>query len=78
MAKKKLINESDLGALAKKAREAAGKRKIAVARELGVAPAAIFNAEERPEMSLTKVRIRMIETFTKYKVVGPVFYLEKK
>jgi len=49
-----------------------------VARELGVAQPAVFNAEEKPRMSLHKLRIRMIETYSKYKVVGPVYYLERK
>ena len=46
--------------------------------EFGVAPPNIFNAEERPEMSLTKLRIRIIESCSPFKVVGPVYYLEKK
>lgn len=78
MAKRNFLSESELAALAKKVREATGKRKINVARELGVAPPAIFNAEEKPELSLHKLRIRMIETYSKYKVVGPVYYLERK
>jgi hypothetical protein len=78
MAKKNFFSESDLAALAKKARQATGKRKIDAARELGVAPPAVFNAEEKPEMSLHKLRIRMIETYSPYKVVGPVYYLERK
>jgi hypothetical protein len=78
MAKRNLIDESELARLAKEAREAAGKRKVDVARELEVAAPAIFNAEEKPEMSLTKIRIRMIERYSKYKVVGPVYYLERE
>jgi hypothetical protein len=78
MAKRNLVNESELARLAKEARTAAFKRKVDVARELGVAAPAIFNAEEKPEMSLTKIRIRMIERYSKYKVVGPVYYLEGK
>jgi hypothetical protein len=77
-AKRNLIDETELARLAKEAREAAGKRKVDVAREFGVAASAIFYAEEKPELSLTKLRIRMIETYSKYKVVGPVYYLEKK
>jgi len=76
--KKTLMTEFDLAALAKKARLKAGKRKVAVAREFGVAPPSIFNAEEHPELPLNKLRIRMIETYSKYKVVGPVYYLERK
>ena len=78
VAKKTFISEADLSALAKKIRQATGKRKVEVAQELGVAPPSIFNAEERPDMSLHKLRIRIIETYSKYKVVGPVYYLKRK
>jgi hypothetical protein len=78
MPKKIFYAESDLALLAKKARLATGKRKVEVARELGVAPPSVFNAEEQPELPLHKLRIRMIETYSKYKVVGPVYYLKRK
>jgi predicted transcriptional regulator len=78
MAMNKFFPESDLAALAKKMRQAAGQRKIDAAHELGVAPPAIHNAEERPDLSLHKLRIRMIETYSNYRVVGPVYYLERK
>lgn len=78
MAQIKFFPESELVSLAKKMRQAAGLRKIDAARELEVAPPAIHNAEERPDLSLDKLRIRMIETYSSYKVVGPVYYLERK
>jgi DNA-binding XRE family transcriptional regulator len=78
MAKKTFLAESALAALAKKTRKASGKRKAQVARELGVSPPSLHSAEERPEMSLHKLRIRMIEAYSSYKVVGPVYYLERK
>lgn len=78
MAKKTLFPESELAALAKKTRQAVGKRKVEVARELGVAPPSVFNAEERPDMGLHKLRIRIIETYSKYRVIGPVYFLERK
>ena len=78
MRKKKFLEEKELVALAKQFREASGKSKVSVAREFGVAPPNIFNAEERPEMSLTRLRIRIIESCSPFKVVGPVYYLEKK
>ena len=78
MPKKIFYVESDLALLAKKARQATGKRKVEVARELGVAPPSVFNAEEQPELPLHKLRIRMIEMYSKYKVVGPVYYLKRK
>lgn len=78
MAKKTFFTESDLAGLAKRLREATSKRKIDVARELEVSAPAVFNAEERPDLPLHKLRIRMIETYSKYKVVGPVYFLERK
>ena len=70
--------EAQLAALAKQFREAAGKSKADVARELDVAAPSIFNAEERPDVSLTKLRIRMIEAYSQFKVTGPVFQMIKK
>jgi hypothetical protein len=45
---------------------------------MGVAQTSIFNAEESPDQSLVKLRIRMIEAYSKFKVRGPVYLLEKK
>jgi DNA-binding XRE family transcriptional regulator len=78
MRQKRLVTESDLAALAKSCREKAGKSKADAARELGVAAPSIFNAEETPDMSLTKLRIRLIETYSSYKVTGPVFVVTRK
>ena len=74
----RIWQEKELAVLAKKFRKEAGKSKVEAARELRVAPPTVFNAEEKPEMSLTKLRIRMIETYSPFKVTGPVFLLEKK
>jgi DNA-binding XRE family transcriptional regulator len=78
MAKDRSFTEKELAALAKKYRQAAGKSKAEVARELSVAPPTVFSAEEQPEMSLTKLRIRMIEAYSPFQVVGPIFVLEDK
>jgi DNA-binding XRE family transcriptional regulator len=78
MAKDRPVKEQELARLAKKFRQSAGKSKADVARELGVAAPTIFGAEEQPEMSLTKLRIRMIEAYSPLKVVGPVFMLTRK
>ena len=72
------LTETGLAAKAKEARKAVGKRKAQVARELGVSRTSIQSAEESPDKSLDKLRIRMIEMYSKYKVVGPVYYLERK
>ena len=78
MQKKRIVAETELAALAKSFREKAGKSKADAARELGVAAPSIFNAEEQPEMSLTKLRIRLIETYSAYTVSEPVFVLTRK
>ena len=72
------VNESDLAGVAKKCRLAAGKNRAQVARELKVARQAVIYAEECPQKSFFKLRKRIIEKYSAYKVVGPTFWLEKK
>ena len=72
------IGEKELAALAKQFRKASGKSKADVARQLRVSAPSVFNAEERPELSLTGLRIRMVEAYSPFKVFGPVFHLKKK
>ena len=78
MPQKEPIAESKLGALAKRYRKQAGKTRAQAAREMGVAQASIFNAEESPNQSLLKLRIKMIEAYSPFEVTGPVYFLEKK
>ena len=73
-----MYSEDELAALAKHFREKAGKSKVEASRDLGVSATTIFNAEENPELSLTKARIRIIEQYSPYKIAGPVYLLEKK
>ena len=70
--------EKELVALAKRFRKQAGKTRVQAARDMAVSQTSIFNAEETPEQGLTKLRVRMIEAYSPFKVVGPVFHLEKK
>ena len=72
------VSENDLARLAKRFRKQAGKTRAQAAREMGVAQTSIFQAEEKPEQALLKLRMRMIEAYSKFKVTGPVFYLEPK
>jgi hypothetical protein len=72
------VREKELGALAKKFRTAAGKSRADAARDLRVAPSAVFNAEEEPARSLFKLRKRIIEKYSDYKVEGPEYRLKKK
>ena len=70
--------ETELAALAKRFRKRAGITRAQAARDMGVSQTSIFNAEETPEQGLLKLRTRMIEAYSPFKVVGPVFHLEKK
>jgi DNA-binding XRE family transcriptional regulator len=78
MPKQQMFSESDLTALAKKWRIKSGKRKAKIAEELGAARPSIQLAEENPEQSLTKLRVRIIEACSPYRVRGPGFWLERK
>ena len=78
MSRSKPVAEEKLAALAKQFRVKSGKSKADIARELGAARPSIQQAEENPEQSLTKLRIRIIEACSPFKVTGPVFYLKKK
>lgn len=78
LVKDKLVDEQKLGSLAKQCREAAGKSRAEVARELKVARPTIFQAEEDPDQGLLKLRKRIIEAYSEYEVVGPMYLLRKK
>lgn len=71
--KVKMIKESALAIMAKKFREKSGKNRAEAARELKVNRATIQLAEENPEQSLTKLRIRMIEKYSSCRVRGPLY-----
>ena len=72
------LTENELAALAKRFRKQAGKKRAQAARDMGVAQTSIFNAEESPKQSLLKLRIRMIEAYSPFRVTGPVFLLKRK
>ena len=78
MLKQQAVSEKDLPRLAKQFREKAGKTRAQAAREMKVSQTSIFQAEEQPEQGLLKLRMRMIEAYSKFKVRGPVFLLEEK
>lgn len=78
MLKKQLLSERDLASLAMSLRKKAGKSRAEAGRELGVSHVSIHRAEENPEVSLLKLRIRMIEAYSSFKVTGPVFHLVRK
>ena len=72
----KLVPEPDLAMIAKKLRIAAGKSRSEAARELGITSPSLFHAEESPSKSLTKLRCRIIETYSSKKVTGPFYCVE--
>ena len=74
----KTFLEKDLVALAKRFRKQAGIKRAQAARAMKVSQTSIFHAEESPEQGLLKLRVRLIEAYSPYKVVGPVFHLKRK
>ncbi|MBA4150151.1 MAG: helix-turn-helix domain-containing protein [Verrucomicrobia bacterium] len=78
MVQKEFVTEVQLAPLAKKFREAAGKNRAEAARELRVSRPSIIHAEEFPEKSLFKLRKRLIEQYSDYRITGPIFILERK
>lgn len=78
MPKKIPVAETDLAAIAKQYRIAAGRTRVQAANELGVVRQSILYAEERPDKSFFKLRKRIIEKYSNYKVVGPVYWLQKE
>lgn len=77
-ATEKLLAEAELAALAKRCRIESGLNKVEAAAALGVTPPTVHLAEEQPEQSLTKLRCRMIEKFSRFEIVGPLFRLKRK
>lgn len=75
---RQILTEAELAALAKKCRVAAGKNRAEAARELGVARPSLVQAEDCPERSFTRLRIRIIEQYSAYKIQGPLFRLAKE
>ena len=78
MAEKKWVTEIELADLAKRFREAAGKTRAEAGRELKVSHVSIHRAEENPEISLFKLRCRIIERYSGFKISEPLFRLEPK
>ena len=78
MLQKQTVSDKELARLARRFRKQAGKSRAQAAREMKVSQTSIFQAEELPDQALFKLRVRMIEKYSPYKVRGPVFLLEKK
>jgi DNA-binding XRE family transcriptional regulator len=78
MSRKATMNENDLTVIAKQFRRQAGRTRAQAARDMKVSQTSIFHAEESPEQGLIKLRMRIIEAYSKFKVRGPVYLLEDK
>ena len=76
MQQTKLVKEKELAKLAKAARKQARLSKAEVARQLDVTRGTIHQAEEYAEMSLTKLRIKIIEKCSPAKISGPFYQIE--
>ena len=70
--------ENKLASLARRFREQAGKSRAQAARDMNVSQTSVFHAEESPEQGMTKLRVRMIQAYSPFKVIGPVFSLKRK
>ena len=75
---KQYVSELELAALAKQFRLKAGKTKIETAALVGVGRPSVQHAEEDMEQSLFKLRKRMVEIYSPFRVAGPFYRLEKK
>ena len=78
MLKEQSVSEKDLARLARRFRKQAGKTRAQAAREMDVSQTSIFQAEEKPEQGLLKLRLRMIEAYSPFTVTGPVYFLKAK
>lgn len=74
----KEFEERELAALAKRLRKAAGKTRAQAARDMKVSQPSLFHAEESPKQGLFKLRKRMIEHYSPFKLVGPTYALKRK
>ena len=69
--------EDELAELAKHFRKQAGKKRAQAAREMCVSQTSIFHAEESPALSLLKLRARMIEAYSPYRVESRILLVKK-
>ncbi len=78
MADSNYVTEEQLAGLAKQYRTTAKKTRAEAARDMGIKHPSIFHAEESPEKTFVKLRRRMIEAYSPYRVEGPFYRLLKK
>lgn len=73
-----ILSEDELAEYAAKFREAAGITRAQAARDMEVKPPSVFHAEKSPALPYKKLRMRIIEAYSDYEVIGPVYLLRKK
>ena len=78
MREKQRLAERDLAAIASRFRKKAGKSRAQAARDMGVSQTSIFHAEESPEQSMSRLRSRMIQTYSSFEVIEALFLVKKK
>ena len=74
----RIVEESELAKLAKQFRLKANVTRAEAARVCGVARPTVHFAEEEPQRGLHKLRKQIIEKYSDYEVIGPVYLLRKK
>ncbi|MEW6304039.1 MAG: hypothetical protein AB1705_11240 [Verrucomicrobiota bacterium] len=72
------IAAEKLAAITRQVRLATGKTHRQIAEELGVSQPSVVFAETRPARSMTKLRKRIIETYSNYEVIGPFYLVREK
>jgi DNA-binding XRE family transcriptional regulator len=75
---KRFVKEHELAELAKAARKKTGLSKAELGRQLGVTRGTIHQAEEYADMSLTRIRLKMIEECTPATISGPFYQIEAR
>jgi hypothetical protein len=78
MPKQTTLTEQELAAITRNCRKVAGLSRAQAARAMEVSQTSVFHAEETPTRNLTNLRCRMIEAWSEWEVVGPVYILRKK
>lgn len=74
MSERRLITRKELAKLAQEARGELSQKEVA--DQLGVSQPAISKAENDMDASLDKLRIRIIEEYTNYRVENPSKHFE--
>lgn len=78
MSDTRIVSELGLMKLSKRMRTKAGISKAEAAKAMKVSYVSIYHAEEDSKQSLTNLRRRMVQRYSPYRVIGPVFLLKRK